>query len=160
MNWNDLDINGKLLPMDHLRPFWVAYDIAGEQVSVRFEFGFHCFTDEKGNGPELTNGRERRYFCSDRYHCSIQISEYIQKRFFEGYVVPHMAGNNQRFFCLDSHEYAIFFTIQKPKDTENQLKIRIISAYTVDDWGRSALPRGNAKRVRYVLEMKNQGKKI
>ncbi|MFW9268783.1 hypothetical protein ACLK1G_16505 [Pseudomonas sp. NR3] len=146
--------------MAHLQPFEMAFDVAGEQVTVKFEFGFHCFTDDKGNGELLHFNGEHRYFCGNRYHCSTQLRDYIERRFYQGMAVPHFVQNNQRYYCLDLHDYAIFFSISKPAKTTNQLKLRIISAYDVATWGRTTLPRGKPHNVRYILEMRNAGKNV
>ena len=74
--------------------------------------------------------------------------------------MPHNSknGGGQRYFCLDLHDYAIFFSISKPADTSNQLKLRVISAYEVDNWGRHSLPKGKPFNVRYILQKRNEGK--
>ena len=146
--------------MAHLHPFDMVFDVAGESLTVHFEFGFHCFTDDKGHGELIYCKGERRYFCESRYACSKQLRDYIERRFFTGMAVAHFVKNSQRYFCLDLHDYAIFFSISKPAGTENQLKLRVISAYEVETWGRHSLPRGKPYNVRYILEMRNQGKSV
>ncbi|QHC93067.1 hypothetical protein [Pseudomonas chlororaphis] len=147
--------------MAHLQPFELVFEVAGEQLAVKFEFGFHCFTDDKGEGELLRHKGENRYFCPSRYHCSTQLRDYIERRFFEGMVVPHNSRKGgQRYFCLDLHDYAIFFSISKPQGTTNYLRLHVISAYDVANWGRHSLPRGKAFNVRYVLEMRNKGKSV
>lgn len=146
--------------MKHLHPFELVFNLAGASVTVRFEFGLHCFTDDKGNGEIISFRGERRYFCMDRYQCSTQLRDYIERRFFDGVAVPYFVKNNQRYFCLDLHDYAIFFSISKPRDLTNTLKLRIISAYDVATWGRHSLPRGKPHKVRYILEMRNAGKTV
>lgn len=70
-------------------------------------------------------------------------------------------GNpSQRYYCLDLHDYAIFFSISKPQNTTNRLKLRIISVYEVAEWGRPKLPKGKLHNVRYILEMRNAGKSV
>ncbi|MCU1723272.1 hypothetical protein NTG44_15695 [Pseudomonas sp. 20P_3.2_Bac4] len=160
MKWKDLIIGGKTLSMAHLQPFDLMFDVADEQVTVKFEFGFHCFTDEKGKGESLCFRHERRYFCEDRYHCSTQLRDYMERRFYNGLAVPYFVENNQRYYCLDLHDYAIFFSISKPANTTNLLKLRVISAYEVATWGRHSLPRGKPHNVRYILEVRNAGKSI
>lgn len=160
MKWQDLDINGVSKCMVHLQPFEMDFDVAGQTVTVHFEFGFHCFTDDKGHGQLLWHRGEKRYFCPDRYECSKQLEPYIRKRFYEGKVAAFYSDNNQRFFCLDVHDYAIFFSISKPNQTTNRLKLRVVSAYDVATWGRSSLPRGKVYNVRYVLERRNAGETL
>jgi hypothetical protein len=160
MQWNDLTIGGRHYSMEHLQPFELVFEVAGEQLIVKFEFGFHCFTDDKGNGQSITHRGENRYFCAERHHCSSQIAEYLHKRFFKGLAVPFYVGNSQRYFCLDLHDYAIFFSISKPPYTTNLLKLRVISAYEVAEWGQAKLPKGKPHNVRYILEMRNAGKSV
>ncbi|MDO7925972.1 hypothetical protein Q6A51_04225 [Pseudomonas sp. KFB-139] len=161
MQWNDLIINGTTYSLAHLQPFERVYDIAGEQVTIHFEFGFHCFTDDKGNGKQLYYKREHRYFCLARYHYSSQLRDYIDRRFFEGLAVPHNSKKSgQRYFCLDLHDYAIFFSITKPQGSVNRLKLHVISAYEVDQWGRHSLPRGKPFNVRFILEKRNKGESV
>lgn len=161
MQWNHLVINGVTKSMAHLQPFEMTFEVAGNQLTVRFEFGFHCFTDDKGNGEPLRHKHEHRYFCPSRYHCSTQLRDYIERRFYTGMVLPHNSKNSgQRYFCLDLHDYAIFFSITKPAETTNLLRMHVISAYEVDTWGRHSLPKGKAFNTRYVLEMRNKGKSV
>nr|WP_256261150.1 hypothetical protein [Pseudomonas gingeri] len=161
MQWNDLVIGGRTFTMEHLQPFELVFDIASEQVMVKFEFGFHCFTDDKGIGELLRFRGEQRYFCADRYHCSTQIVDYIRRRFISSIALPFFVVNSQRYFCLDIHDYAIFFSISKPAGTSNLLKVRVVSAYEVATWGRGNLPKkGKPRNVRYILEMRNAGKSV
>ena len=95
--------------MAHLQPFELSYEVAEQQLSVKFEFGFHCFTDDKGHGQPLRHRGETRYFSADRHHCSSQIADYLHKRFFKGLAVPFYVENSQRYYCLDLHDYAVFF---------------------------------------------------
>ncbi|MGE1090166.1 hypothetical protein [Pseudomonas zeae] len=162
MRWNDLTINGRTVCMAHLQPTVRTFQI-GEGVSVEFTFGFHCFTDNKENGQLIVNPKtkEERYFCPTRYELSKQLLDYIDRRFIESKVRAHFAGDNRRYFCLDAHEYAIFFEIRKPQDVENFLRLNVVSAYEVNDWGRSGLPtKGPIWNVRYVLEKRNEGVKL
>ena len=161
MQWNDLVIGGVTKSMAHLQPFEMTFDVQGEPLTVKFEFGFHCFTDDKGNGDLIRHKGERRYFCPSRYHCSTQLRDYIERRFVEGMVVPHGSKNSgQRYFCLDIHDYAIFFSLSKPQGTTNYLRLHVVSAYEREDWGRHSMPKGKAYNTRYVLQMRNEGKYI
>lgn len=160
MKWKDLIIGGKTLSMAHLQPFDLQFDVAGDPLTVKFEFGFHCFTDDKGHGELVCFKHERRYFCAHRYDCSKQLRDYMERRFYEGLAVPYFINGNQRYYCLDLHDYAMFFSIRKPENTRNLLKLRVISAYEVATWGRHSLPKGKPHNVRYILEMRNAGKSV
>lgn len=147
--------------MAHLQPFEMIFEVAAQSVTVKFEFGFHCFTDDKCRGEPLTHKGERRYFCPTRYFYSSQLRDYIERRFIESMAVPHYSRKGgQRYFCLDLHEYAIFFSISKPAGSQNYLRLHVISAYEVDSWGRHNLPRGKPYNVRYILKMRNDGKSV
>lgn len=161
MQWKDTIINGAVKSMSHLQPFEMMFDVAGKPLTVRFEFGFHRFTDDKGHGELLTHKGEHRYFCPSRYFCSRQLRDYIKRRFIEGVAVPHNSRKGgQRYFCLDLHEYAIFFSISKPVGTTNFLRLHVVSAYEVENWGRHSLPSGKPYKVRYILTMRNEGKSV
>jgi len=58
---------------------------------------------------------------------------------------------------MEVYDYAIFFDINKPKDSDNVLKIKVISAYEVDQWGKNSLPKGKAKRIKWILGQRNKG---
>lgn len=161
MQWKDTVVNGAVKSMAHLQPFKMTFDVASEPLTVKFEFGFHCFTDDKGHGEQLIHKGERRYFCPTRYFCSTQLRDYIERRFIDGVAVPHNhRKGGQRYFCLDLHEYAIFFSISKPANTVNFLRLHVISAYEVANWGRHSLPRGKPYKVRYILKVRNEGKSV
>jgi hypothetical protein len=48
--------------------------------------------------------------------------------------------------------------IRKPQDRNNSLRIHVVTAYTLDEWG--TVNKGRNLRFRYVLEQRLQGKKI
>jgi hypothetical protein len=78
-----------------------------------------------------------------------------------GQPVPHNSRKGgQRYFCLDLHEHAIFFSISKPVDTTHYLRLHVISAYVVENWGRHSLPKGKPYNVRYILKMRNEGNSV
>lgn len=74
--------------MAHLQPTVRTFQIGDRGVSVEFTFGFHCFTDNKENGPLIVNPKtkEERYFCPTRYYLSKQLLDYIDRRFIESKV--------------------------------------------------------------------------
>lgn len=150
--------------MAHLQPIERTFQLTASSVSVEFSFGFHCFTDNKENGPLLIHPKtkEERYFCPKRYDHSFQLVDFIDRRFIDAKARAHFAaGNNRRYFCLDLHDYALFFEVRKPQGMENFLRLNVVSAYEVAPWGRAGLPiRGQLLNVRYVLEKRNEGQNI
>ncbi len=161
MRWDNLTINGKEVCMAHLQPTVRTFQLGASEVSVEFTFGLHCFTDNKENGELIVHPKtkEERYFCPNRYALSKQLIDYIDRRFIDSKVRAHFAGkNNRRYFCLDAHEYAIFFEIRKPQNMNNFLRLNVVSAYEVETWGRGGMPtKGQLLNVRYVLEKRNEG---
>lgn len=148
--------------MGHLHPFNLNVNVAGRKIEIEVSFGLHVFTDEKETGPLIIHRGERRYFSTSRYNDSFQLGAFLQQRFAEGHarVYRHRTGG-QKYFVFDVNDYAIFMTIRKPMNTSNLLKLLIVSAYTVDPWGRTSLPsRAKLHRMAYVLDMREQGKQI
>lgn len=163
MQWKNLYIDGTEYCMAHLHPVTHEFRLLPCTVRVEFTFGFHCFTDSKNNGPLITRPRseEQRYFSLDRYRCSTQLPAFIRHRFIDAKVRAHFAGkNNRRYFCLDSFDYAIFFEVRKTAHKDDHLRVNIVSAYEVESWGRSSMPKGQLMSVRYILEKRNAGQII
>ena len=161
MHWPDVTDNGIVYTFRHLDPFDLYAQIGGEDVRIVFTFGFHIFTDEKGNGVTLTHQGETRSFCKQRFQDSFQAVHFLQNRLLDSYTTPYVTKKGrQQFFCLDLYDYALFLTVQKSQDAENELKCRVVSAYSLDQWGKHSIPRGKAVRMRYVLDKKNRGEKI
>ncbi|MFK3818095.1 hypothetical protein ACI2KG_16065 [Pseudomonas sp. NPDC089407] len=160
MRWQNSIIDGRERCMAHLRPATHSFEISSRVISVDFTFGFHCFTDNKNEGPLITNPRsnEQRNFSQSRYDCSKLLPEFVARRFVDAKVRAHFAGrNNRRYFCLDTFDYAIFFEVRKLGGKENHLRVNVISAYQVDAWGRTSMPKGQLFNVRYILEKRNEG---
>ncbi|MFJ4345880.1 hypothetical protein [Pseudomonas sp. NPDC089401] len=144
MRWKNLIIGERELCMGHLLPTTEKFRLSSCTVNVEFTFGFHCFTDNKGDGPLLIHplSKEQRYFSVSRYECSKQLPSFISQRFIDAKVRAHFAGNNnRRYFCLDTFDYAIFFEIRKLANKPDHLRANIISAYEVDSWGAPACQR-------------------
>ncbi|MDM7570843.1 hypothetical protein QUC28_28900, partial [Klebsiella oxytoca] len=64
----------------------------------------------------------------------------------------------QRYYHLSHHDDFILMEIRKPQDRNNSLRIHVVTAYTLDEWG--TVNKGRNLRFRYVLEQRLQGKKI
>jgi hypothetical protein len=97
--------------MAHLLPTTKIFNLTSSAITVEFSFGFHCFTDNKDQGPLLKNlhSAEQRNFSHSRYECSKQLPEFITRRLIDAKVRAHFSGgNNRRYFCLDTFDYAIF----------------------------------------------------
>ncbi len=143
--------------MAHLQPFAHTLRIEDVDITIHFTFGFHCFTDEKGNGKLIFNRGERRNFSPTRWDASKELRGWICDRMLDARVTLHHSANQRRYYCLDIYDYALFFQITKPNNSVNQLKILIISAYPLDQWGRSNMPRGQNHKLSLVLSQRAKG---
>jgi len=160
MRWGDItDTDGRVYSLAHLQPFTEVFRIEEVDITITFTFGFHCFTDEKGNGKWIDNRGERRSFAPDRWNASKELQGWIRERMLDATVkLYHDEKRQRRYFCLDIYDYALFLQITKPHNTENTLKMMVISAYEVDEWGRSGLPhKGPRHNLSWVLSQRAQG---
>ena len=162
MKWRDIVSSGQTYSMAHLHPFTTGVQVGSRQIDLHVTFGWHVFTDEKGNGMRMTRGPETRFFCPQRYVDSHQAPPFIQNQMAAGYVRPFIAkGSGQMFFVFDIANYAMFFTFQKPPGTTNELKCHLVSAYSVNQWGLSGLPtRAKLRKMGYVLDRRERGEVI
>lgn len=156
--WGDINSGDQTYSMAHLQPFTIQADVAGRIIDVNVGFEHHVFTDEKGSGVPFNLNGENRFFCPVRYNDSPQAVHFMQTRLVSSYTRPFLTKKSkQQFYVLDVHDYAIFLTVQKPQGTTNELNCRVVSAYTVDNWGRAGLPKTTVRNMSYVLDMKEQG---
>lgn len=157
MRWSGFDIYGTYYDLTHLRPFNMIVRVDGRDITLHVTFGHHCFTDEKGNGP-LIYRDEGRYWSQERYDCSLELPEIIQQRFASSYAIPYTnRKNKEQYHYMEENDYAIFFDINRPANTNDELKLKIVSAYELDNWGRGAVPRGKPKKVRWILSQRVKG---
>lgn len=153
--WDDLNIQGKTYKMGHLSPFSMIHKISDTDVTFNVSFGNHVFTDNKETGP-LLYSKQKRYFSQERYERSLELADLIKQNFIDSYVVPYIdKQNNETYHYMEIYDYSIFFDIRK--QGEHVLKLVIISAYEVDDWGRSSIPKGDAVRARYIAHLRLRG---
>jgi hypothetical protein len=158
MSWTEISDNGRVYDMAHLQPFTHVFRIEDVDITIHFSFGFHCFTDEKDNGKVITNRGERRCFSPDRWEASKELKPWIFKRMLDAQVTMHLDQKRQRrYFAMDLYDYALIFNITKPDNTINTLKITMITAYPVDQWGRSSLPKGQKQNLDWVLGQRAKG---
>ncbi len=161
MYWNSIVEGKKTYLLTHLHPYTFKILISGVFVTIKVFYGFHVFTDDKGNGKEIHFRNETRYFCQERYELSRQLPLIIEQQLTEGYVVAFRTKKRrEQFFYLDLHDYAIFMDLRKSESEENTVKLTIVSAYEVSTWGRPMLPRGKAYKWKNIIFHKLNGKKL
>lgn len=163
MNWRDIQYNGQNYSMGHLQPFFVeSLNINGTPLKLRITFSHHVFTDEKGNGHMIKINNEERFFCRDRYDLSHELPKLIVKSLEDRstYVTAFKTKKGERYYHLFITDYVVFMELRKPAQTDNMLRLHIVSAYGLENWGRSKLPNGTSYRFHYVLEKRLKGESV
>jgi hypothetical protein len=161
MTWKGFQINEKYYDVSHLQTFEMPVTIDGEEIMLKVSFGNHCFTDEKENGPLIFKS-EGRYWSQERYESSINLPTLLRDGFITSYAIPYYAGKRrkEKFHYMEQYDYAIFFEIRKSEGEDKTLKIKVVSAYEVEQWGKGTMPKGKPKKVSWILSRKLQNKKI
>ncbi len=154
MNWTQFTIKGKTYCCRHLQPRIYHAQLDGQAVTIQITFGNHCFTDEKEESV-LLFPREGRYWSQERYERSKQLPQLIAQALdTNSYCVAHYSNQNEQYHYVEADDYAIFFTVHKPQNSTDRLKIKVVSAYPIEEWGRSAIPSGKRTkrcRINFVL---------
>ena len=157
MNWRGFTIKGEWKDLSHLQPFSHEVEIDGQPVTLLVTFGSHCFTDEKENGPILFK-KDGRYWSENRYQLSLQLPSIIRDRFIASYAVAYInKGVGEQYHYMEVYDYAIFFDINKP-NIPDTLRIKVVSAYEVESWGKGSIPKGEPKKIKWILSQRVQGK--
>ncbi|MBY7902426.1 hypothetical protein KW459_16070 [Vibrio fluvialis] len=159
MSWTGFTIDGRFYDLTHLQTSTFEVSIDGKSVKLYVSYSSHCFTDEKGHGPQIIK-RERRHWSHERYERSKDLPAIMQHKLLEHYAIPYQSRGGESYHVLEVHDYAIFFSVTKPSDSDNELKIKVNSAYELDTWGKSSLPKGKPKRVSWILSQRLQGKSV
>ncbi len=158
IRWRDVNNFGQIYSLDHLHPVKHNVVIKGAVVSLDITFGFHVFTDEKESGCRIQHQREVRYFCPERHSGSLSLKERILNAVSGGeYVTVFTAKHGQRYYHLNANEDFILMEIRKPEGSVDTLRLHVVSAYTLDAWGRNTLPRGKNKAFDFVLMQRLEG---
>ncbi|CZW33103.1 TPA: hypothetical protein NV783_004426 [Escherichia coli] len=158
--WNDVNTGREVFSMTHLHPQLHKVEVSGVQAEIEISFGFHVFTDQKQVGKVMSFRGETRHFCQERYEGSKTIVQRILSAIENGeYITAFISkGQGQRYYHLNHHDDFILMEIRKPEGKDNFLRIHVVTAYTLDEWG--TVNKGRNLRFRYVLEQRLQGKKI
>ncbi|XXA33164.1 hypothetical protein WDL38_10315 [Xanthomonas arboricola pv. pruni] len=161
MHWGNVTSGGVTYSLTHLHPFTVPVPVGSRVISLHVTFGFHVFTDEKGNGKPLTHRGENRFFCKTRCLDSHQAVCFLQNQMATAFARPYTTKWGQQYFVMDITDYAIFLTLRKPQNTVNELKCHVVSAYSVDQWGKAGLPTwAKIRTMGYVLDRRERGEQI
>ncbi|EIA1624682.1 hypothetical protein J8B38_20765 [Vibrio parahaemolyticus] len=159
MTWTGFTIDGNFYDLSHLQSSEHYVMVDGQEVKLHVSYSNHCFTDQKENGAMLFK-KEQRYWCHERYARSKELPNLIQNNLIEHYAVPYLSKKGESYHYMEAYDYAIFFSLTKPHGTIGELKMKVNSAYELDEWGRDTLPKGKPKRVSWILSQRLQGKSI
>lgn len=164
--YSTFTVNNQVFDLTHLNPQQFQIEISGDFYTATLQFGNHCFTDEKENGPLFSaklrkNGSyEYRYFSKDRFLDTQQLPHILKTIFIENssyYVIPFKRANDEQYHYLDNGYFAIFFYLNKIDTVNKTLNIYVISAYDKTTY-TSNLPRGKAFKLSFVLFTRITGK--
>ncbi|MEZ6994383.1 MULTISPECIES: hypothetical protein [unclassified Aeromonas] len=155
MSWRGFEIEGEFRDLSHLGSFVMTVNVDSRDIELIVSFLSHCFTDEKG-GFRMPFKHEERYWSEERYKASFQLRGLIEKNFITSYAIPYLnKKRNEQYHYMEAYDYAIFFDINKPEGTEDTLKLKIVSAYELDQWGKGTVPKGKPKKVSWILSRRN-----
>ncbi|MFQ1586718.1 hypothetical protein ACJWP2_26065 [Klebsiella pneumoniae] len=154
-SWRDVTYKGKKYDLKHLHPFTFKAKINDAEVKISVAFSNHCFTDQKGEGKPLMSGR---YFCEDRYQCSLELPRILQQHLINGHIVPHWDRNsNEVYYYAHIFDYAIFFDLRPNANNPGELIMFVTSAYELDEWGKGTVPKGTAVKFDYISHLRLNG---
>lgn len=163
-------VNNFVYDLTHLNPTQFYIEIDGTDFLATLQFGHHCFTDEKENGPLFSKRQrkdgsyEERFFSIARYSDTQQLPNILKNILIKNrsyYVVPFRPkhSNDEQYHYLDDGYYAIFFYINKVNIINRTLNIYVISAYDRTTYS-SNLPKGKAFKLSWVLSKRMKGEKV
>lgn len=77
------------------------------------------------------------------------------------YVVPHInKGNNEMYHYMEVNDYAIFFDLRKHNGHPNGLKLYVVSAYEVNQWGQHSIPKSRPMKFAYDAHLRLNGQTV
>jgi len=153
----NLSVDGKNYCMKHLAPFTFMAELANipGPVQLTISYSNHVFSDQKGNGPAVSADR---FFCADRYAASLNLPRMLTTNLLASYIVPHInKSNNEMYHYMEVHDYAIFFDLRKDNSHPNGLKLYVVSAYEVNQWGRHSIPKNKPVKFAFVAHLRLNG---
>lgn len=130
-----------------------------EVYKVSLEFGCHCFTDEKENGPFYRReGKHSRYWSQQRYDDSLALPDVIRKALLNRstYVIPFKTNGTEQYHYLDDGYFAIFFYVNSIDINQKTMKIYVVSAYDKTTYN-GQLPNGKAYKLAWILSKRVRG---
>lgn len=155
MTWRGFDIDGEFKDLSHLDSFTMIVNVDSRDIELTVSFLSHCFTDEKG-GFRMPFRYEERYWSEERYQASFKLRGLIENNFISSYAIPYLnKKRNEQYHYMEAHDYAIFFDINKPEGAVDKLKLKVVSAYDLDQWGKATVPKGKAKKISWILSRRN-----
>ncbi|HHF7277107.1 TPA: hypothetical protein ACPSFP_001760 [Haemophilus influenzae] len=163
--YSTFTVNNQVFDLTHLNPQQFQIKIAEDFYTANLQFGNHCFTDEKENGPLFSTklrkdgSYEYRYFSKNRFLDTQQLPDILKTIFTENssyYVIPFKRANDEQYHYLDNGYFAIFFYLNKIDIVNKTLNIYVISAYDKTTY-TSNLPKGKPFKLSFVLFKRTKG---
>lgn len=154
-------VNGRIYDLTHFNANTVKIKIDDEFYNASLEFGCHCFTDEKENGPfYCIEGEHTRYWSQQRYDDSLGLPSIIKRALLNHstYVIPFKSksGGAEQYHYLDDGYFAIFFYVNSIDITQKTMKIYIVSAYDKTTYNGN-LPKGKPYKLSWILSKRVKG---
>lgn len=158
--YTHFSVDGKIYDLSHFNSQIIDIKIDDDIYKVSLEFGCHCFTDEKENGPFYhTEGNRNRYWSQKRYDDSLLLPNIIKKALLKHstYVIPFKKNNKtEQYHYLEDGYFAIFFYVNSIDVIQKTMKIYIVSAYDKTTYNGN-LPKGKPCRLSWVLSKRVKG---
>ncbi|MGL5267712.1 MAG: hypothetical protein ACRC9E_16075 [Plesiomonas shigelloides] len=144
---NDFNHGGEVYSLSHLTPSVISVERAATDThdakTVKFfvSYSDHCFTKHyaEGGDESLLYEDSHRYFCPERYACSLSLPELIPSLIQKNIVLGlTMYEHRESFFYLEEHYmgvlYRLFFDIAPSKHPASDIRLKVKSAYPQDSW--------------------------
>lgn len=148
-SWLPFEINGATYTFEHLRASTLisvrpaSNDFPARRLRIFIIYSDHCFTAHQAES-ELwiyphAAGKHPRYFCRERYSCSLRLPELITKLIKENTLLGRVIHqHNESFYYLEEHfmgvDYCLFFEITKNNHPENDIRLKVKTGYPKEKW--------------------------
>ena len=151
--WKPVKIGHVEYDLSHLNAYQFTSLISQKVVTIHVEYhSNHVFTDVKGTGYKIYANGELRYFCLQRYQDSKLLPKLIKEDLLSEYVYVYKSRKGEAIYYKTFLDYVVFVTLSR--SSSNVIRLKVISAYTLDEWGKQTLPHGRLYRLRFVIAEK------
>ena len=166
MTWRHINFQGQHYDLSHLKDFHFEVvrpqsdDEKGWSIPIHVSFSWHCYTRTPHTGetlPILSDGREERCFCPERFEHSKRLPDII-KGLSERRVFQTGKGNYLTIEIMDSNgtvfDYEIYFRVRK-QGKKQPLRLFVESAYLRVPLAKSIQQKRKRQPVRFRVIVYN-----